>query len=101
MPIYEYECRQCGKIEEVIQRFSDAPLTTCRHCSGSLSKLVSHSSFHLKGGGWFTDGYGTKSKGDVTTESKGAVTTENTAGKEAGASSGTEKSSDSGAKASE
>lgn len=93
MPIYEYECRQCGKIEEVIQRFSDAPLTTCKNCSGRLSKLVSHSSFHLKGGGWFTDGYGTKSKGEGTTE--------NTAVKEAVASSGAEKSGDSGVKASE
>lgn len=62
MPIYEYECNQCGKIEEAIQKFSDAPLTTCKHCSGSLSKLVSHSSFHLRGGGWYADGYGEKSQ---------------------------------------
>ena len=61
MPIYEYECRQCGRIEEIIQKFSDAPLTTCKNCSGTLSKLISHSSFHLKGAGWFADGYGNKS----------------------------------------
>jgi putative FmdB family regulatory protein len=61
MPIYEYECNQCGKIEEAIQKFSDNPLTTCRHCSGILSKLVSQSSFHLKGAGWFADGYSDKS----------------------------------------
>ena len=61
MPIYEYECSQCGKVEEAIQKFSDAPLTTCKHCSGNLSKLVSQSSFHLKGAGWFADGYSDKS----------------------------------------
>lgn len=63
MPIYEYACGQCGRIEEAIQKFSDAPLTTCKHCSGKLTRLISQSSFHLKGGGWFADGYGTKSAG--------------------------------------
>jgi putative FmdB family regulatory protein len=63
MPIYEYACSQCGRIEEAIQKFSDAPLTTCRHCSGELTRLISQSSFHLKGAGWFADGYGAKSKG--------------------------------------
>jgi putative FmdB family regulatory protein len=46
MPIYEYECESCGRIEETLQKISDAPLCTCRHCSGNLHKLVSHSSFH-------------------------------------------------------
>ncbi|MGD8970803.1 MAG: zinc ribbon domain-containing protein, partial [Desulfobacterales bacterium] len=51
MPIYEYECGQCGRIKEEIQKFSDKPLTRCDHCSGRLHKLVSHTSFHLKGTG--------------------------------------------------
>lgn len=61
MPIYEYECSQCGKVEEAIQKFSDEPLTSCKHCSGSLSKLISHSSFHLKGSGWYVTDYANKS----------------------------------------
>jgi putative FmdB family regulatory protein len=60
MPIYEYQCDACGQISEEIQRFSDPPLTTCRHCSGSLSKLISQSAFHLKGGGWYVSEYGNK-----------------------------------------
>lgn len=60
MPIYEYECTNCGKIEEVIQKFSDKPLTKCRHCSGKLHKLVSLSSFHLKGTGWYVTDYAGK-----------------------------------------
>ena len=57
MPIYEYECMQCCKIEEALQKFSDKPLTKCRHCSGKLHKLVSRSSFQLKGTGWYVTDY--------------------------------------------
>lgn len=62
MPIYEYECSKCGKIDEVLQHFSDKPLTKCRYCSGKLHKLISHSSFHLKGSGWYVTDYGSGSK---------------------------------------
>ncbi len=57
MPIYEYECTACGIHEEVIQKFSDKPLTTCSKCSGKLQKLISQSSFHLKGSGWYVTDY--------------------------------------------
>lgn len=60
MPLYEYQCTECGKIEEAIQKFSDAPLTTCKHCSGKLNKLISQSSFHLKGTGWYVTDYSKK-----------------------------------------
>jgi putative FmdB family regulatory protein len=60
MPLYEYQCTQCGAIEEAIQKFSDAPLTTCSKCSGKLNKLISQSSFHLKGSGWYVTDYSTK-----------------------------------------
>lgn len=62
MPIYEYECSGCGTIEEVIQRFSDAPVTECRQCHGELHKLISHSTFHLKGSGWYVTDYAGKSE---------------------------------------
>lgn len=62
MPIYEYECTKCGSIEEAWQKFSDKPLKTCKHCSGKLHKIVSQSSFHLKGTGWYVTDYANKSK---------------------------------------
>ena len=62
MPIYEYQCKKCGTIEEALQKFSDKPLTKCRHCTGKLHKLVSQSSFHLKGTGWYVTDYKNKSK---------------------------------------
>lgn len=61
MPIYEYECTKCGKVEEVLQNFSEAPLTTCTVCSGRLNKLISQSTFHLKGSGWYVTDYAGKS----------------------------------------
>ncbi len=62
MPVYEYECTQCGKVEEAFQRFSDKPLSKCRRCSGKLHKLISQSAFHLKGSGWYVTDYANKSK---------------------------------------
>jgi len=62
MPVYEYECTKCGRVEEAIQRFADKPLSKCRHCSGKLHKLISQSAFHLKGSGWYVTDYANKSK---------------------------------------
>ncbi|MGD2185669.1 MAG: zinc ribbon domain-containing protein [Desulfobacterales bacterium] len=70
MPIYEYECNKCGQIEEVFQKFSDRPVTRCKQCSGKLHKLISHSSFHLKGTGWYVTDYANKSKPNSTTSPK-------------------------------
>ena len=68
MPIYEYECTKCGRIEEALQKFSDKPLKNCRHCSGKLHKLVSQSTFHLKGNGWYVTDYADKSKAPPTSK---------------------------------
>ena len=68
MPIYEYKCEQCGNVEEVLQKISDAPLSTCERCSGNLHKLISHSTFHLKGSGWYVTDYAKKSSSDTKTE---------------------------------
>jgi putative FmdB family regulatory protein len=57
MPVYEYECNACQKIFEIQQRIADAPISVCPSCNGEVRKLISMSSFQLKGGGWYTDGY--------------------------------------------
>jgi putative FmdB family regulatory protein len=71
MPIYEYECSKCGRIDEVLQKFSDKPLAKCKHCSGKLHKLISHSSFHLKGTGWYITDYANKSQSTATPSNQG------------------------------
>lgn len=61
MPIYEYLCEQCGTLTEKIQKFSDPPLARCENCEGKLSKVLSQSSFVLKGSGWYLSDYSKKS----------------------------------------
>ena len=70
MPIYEYECTKCGRIEEIFQKFSDKPQVKCKHCSGKLHKLISHSSFHLKGTGWYVTDYANKSRPNSAAQKK-------------------------------
>lgn len=58
MPIYEYECARCGKMMDVLQKISDPPLAHCQFCGGSVRKVMSQTTFHLKGGGWYVTDYG-------------------------------------------
>ena len=61
MPVYEYECKTCDRVFEVQQKMADQPLTNCPECQAPVKKLVSMSSFQLRGGGWYADGYATTS----------------------------------------
>jgi putative FmdB family regulatory protein len=73
MPIYEYECLNCGKRTEVLQRMSDAPLAACPDCGGEVKKLISAPAFQLKGTGWYATDYGGKKSGgssETKSESK-------------------------------
>jgi len=71
MPIYEYECNKCGHEFEREQRMADPPVKTCPECKGrKVTKLISRSSFVLKGGGWYADGYSdSKKSGDSSKDS--------------------------------
>jgi len=54
MPIYEYECKQCGHKMEALQKMSDDPLKDCPECGKpDLKKLISAAGFRLSGGGWY------------------------------------------------
>ena len=72
MPLYEYQCEKCQKIEEVIQKFSDAPATTCSFCQGPVKKLMSMNSFALQGTGWYTSDYKRKDSSSESAPKKGA-----------------------------
>lgn len=71
MPLYEYECTQCHKHTEKIQKFSDAEITVCPFCSGKLERVITAPSVQFKGGGWFADGYGSAKGGSAKSESSG------------------------------
>lgn len=70
MPIYEYQCVKCGHKTEVLQKFSDAPITECTACHGGMKKLISQSTFHLKGTGWYVTDYASKTGGNQGTAKK-------------------------------
>ncbi len=57
MPMYEYQCEECGLVFETRQKFSDDPLTECQACDGPVNKLISQTAFALKGSGWYQQGY--------------------------------------------
>ncbi len=62
MPIYEYTCLECGVIIEKIQKAGARPPRKCEQCGGKMKKLISRTSFQLKGGGWFASGYSSSGK---------------------------------------
>lgn len=70
MPIYEYACPTCGHRFEEMQKISDPPITVCPTCgAGEVKKLVSATSFVLKGSGWYRDHYGLKKGGESSSGS--------------------------------
>jgi putative FmdB family regulatory protein len=69
MPIYEYRCKACGHTLEALQKLDAKPLTKCPECPGRLEKLVSRAAFQLKGGGWFSEGYGKSSSDKPSSDS--------------------------------
>ena len=80
MPIYVYKCQKCGKTQEVLQRFSDPPLTTCPDCQGKLEKQFSGQvGLQFNGSGFYITDYvrnngksqsATADKGEQKSESK-------------------------------
>jgi putative FmdB family regulatory protein len=83
MPIYEYECENCGKILEAFQKFSEKPLNQCDHCAGRLNRLISQSTFHLKGTGWYVTDYGKGNSGPSTPSNDKAEKAQKTPAKKA------------------
>jgi len=57
MPIYEYQCCECGKKYEVLQSWREADEERCRFCNGKVKRLISPAAFHLKGSGWYVTDY--------------------------------------------
>jgi len=66
MPLYEYKCKKCHETFDVLQSINADPLEECIHCKGRVEKLISVSSFQLKGSGWYITDYKNK-KGKTET----------------------------------
>src|SRR5512143_4354059 len=82
MPIYEYRCEKCGDFE-VTQRITEDPLKKCPTCKRKVRKLISNTSFQLKGSGWYVTDYARKDKSggkdagaESSTKSESSASTE-------------------------
>jgi putative FmdB family regulatory protein len=74
MPIYEYQCQKCGTFE-VTQRITDKALVKCPTCRGKVKKLISNTSFQLKGTGWYVTDYARKGQNGDAKGDKGSKST--------------------------
>ena len=75
MPLYEYRCEGCGEQFELIQKFSDQPLTTHDKCGGTVHRLLSVAALQFKGSGWYVNDYAKTSKPESDGASKKPDTT--------------------------
>jgi len=70
MPIYEYQCDNCG-VFEYSQRITEDPLKKCPTCKSKVKRLISNTSFMLKGSGWYATDYGRKPSSSESTSANG------------------------------
>jgi putative FmdB family regulatory protein len=73
MPIYEYQCEHCGVFEEM-QRITDPPLGRCPTCKRKVRRLISNTSFQLKGSGWYATDYARSGSGNGAKKDAGEPT---------------------------
>jgi len=93
MPIYEYKCQKCGKQFEAFQGINDPDLKSCKFCKGKVHKMMSLTSFSLKGTGWYATDYAGKKQQTAKTKHKEKTSTESsTTSSTAGETKATEKS---------
>jgi putative FmdB family regulatory protein len=76
MPIYEYQCKKCGKQFEAFQGITEPDLKTCKFCKGKVHKMMSLSSFSLKGSGWYATDYAGKKPSTAKTAKTETTTSE-------------------------
>jgi putative FmdB family regulatory protein len=74
VPLYEYQCNQCGYRFEKIQSFNAQPLTGCPKCQGVLFRPLAAPAFQFKGSGWYVNDYAAKPAASTGAEKKAAAT---------------------------
>ena len=95
MPLYEYQCPDCGRFER-IRKFSDAPLTECPTCGKGVQKLPSAPAIQFKGTGWYITDYARKGNGNGKSETAKSETAKGESPSKSGDSPKTEGASSKG-----
>ncbi len=86
MPLYEYKCDNCGEVFEVMQKFSDEPLTVHPKCGGPVHRLLSAPALQFKGSGWYVTDYAKGGNGGSTKSEKESKPASETKSDSAGSS---------------
>ena len=86
MPLYEYKCDNCGEVFEVMQKFSDEPLTAHPKCGGPVHRLLSAPALQFKGSGWYVTDYAKGGNGGSTKSEKESKPASETKSESAGSS---------------
>lgn len=98
MPLYEYQCENCGDVFEVMQKFSDSPLTEHSKCGGKVHRLLSAPALQFKGSGWYITDYAkgsnSSSNGSSKKEESGSKASSSDSGESKPAPATTASSSD-------
>lgn len=92
MPLYEYQCSKCGSVFEVMQKFSDEPLTKHDGCGGDVERLISAPALQFKGSGWYITDYA-KSGSAGTAKSKDSGSSSSSSSSDSSSSSSSSSSS--------
>jgi putative FmdB family regulatory protein len=86
MPLYEYQCESCGVRFEVIQKFADTSVDTCKACGGKVQRLLSAPAIQFKGTGWYITDYARKgSSGEKPSSSSSGTTASSAPATDSGA----------------
>ena len=93
MPIYEYQCAECNNVFEVFQKINDDLLSECKFCNGKVDRIISQTSFQLKGGGWYVSDYAKRQASSTTDAPKSNDTEKTTESKAVSEPKSLEKSS--------
>lgn len=91
MPIYEYKCSKCSQVFEILQKITDRPISVCSACGGELKKLITSTSFVLKGSGWYASDYPSADRKKAMEAEKPAGTSKETGATPAGEKKGESK----------
>ena len=66
MPIYEYQCKECGVRFERMQHFSDSPVSVCPECGGQVQRLIQPAGVIFKGSGFYVTDNRSSSRKNLT-----------------------------------
>ncbi len=97
MPIYEYQCQNCGRHFEKRQSVTEEPLSECEKCGGRVEKQWSLSGFQFKGEGWYVTDYASKKGGTKESSSKESSPSESTTSSDSASKTKSEKPAKTGA----